>query len=138
MSAADLSILRENAPGELAYSQASFIGRLTEEAVFDLRAYRMLEEAIVTTAALPARDRGESAKWAFRIFDRVTLLLVAQFDPSDVFRIVNMEKEVVRDFAERFRYVMGCWFAAESPELSRFAPVVLRESAPGSGGESTA
>jgi hypothetical protein len=99
-----LKTCAENDPGSEHWSEASFVGRLTEEGLFDDALYHVLEQAIVSVC----KERPETAAvWSLlRMLERVTLLTSSHFDPTDVYRIGNLEDEQVIDFSNRFRFLL--------------------------------
>lgn len=94
----------ENDPGSEQWSEASFVGRLTEEAVFDRGLYEALERAIgcVANGSPTAED-----VWSLlRILERVTLLIGSHLDPADAYRIANLREDEVLDFSNDFRFLL--------------------------------
>jgi hypothetical protein len=99
-----LETCAQNDPGSEHWSQASFVGRLTEEGFFDDDLYHALEQAMVSVC----REHPTTAAiWSLlRTLERVTLLTGSHFDPTDVYRIGNLDDERVAEFNNRFRFLL--------------------------------
>src|SRR3954452_23647472 len=93
-------IIEENASG----SDSSFIGKLHEEGVWDIKAFWLVYEAInqltVDTGNAAVLDR-ELAKRVSKIGSYVLNSVAQSFDPNDLFKIKNLDKMTLRDFIER-------------------------------------
>lgn len=93
-----------NDPGSEQWLKGSFVGRLTEDGVFDPVLYEALEKSILAAG----RDRpAVQTVWTLlRILERITLLVGCHLDPADVYRIANMQDEQVADFNNHFRFML--------------------------------
>lgn len=98
------STCAENDPGSERWSEASFVGRLTEEAVFDRGLYASLERAMVAVGE--GSPTAEDVWSLLRILERVTLLIGSHLDPGDVYRITNLQQDEVLDFNNEFRFLL--------------------------------
>ena len=99
-----LATCAANDPGSQHWSERSFVGRLTEYAVFDQALYEALERAIVIAAR--EQPSAETVWCLLRILERVTLLTAAHRDPSDVYRMEGAPNDDVLDFENQFRFLL--------------------------------
>lgn len=91
-----------NLPGDDDFAPDSFIGRLIDDAHFDVDEFLRLEAALATLA-VGEEDIREAALVVYRIQARASLAFESHFDPHDVYEIPNIGDRELRDFAERLR-----------------------------------
>ena len=110
-----------NLPGSPEWP-ASFWGRLVEGCVWDTDEFWRLHLALLTVAeslqSSSDLDR-ELACAVVRIQARVMGALTAHYDPDDHFKILNLDDQELREYAERFEHAALSLFSGEVlPESS--------------------
>ncbi len=111
-------IIARNFPGP-EHDDASFLGRLHEEWLWDSDEYWKLEWALYQLATKTRRSR--DITWRiFRIFSHAFLSVNCHFDPRDAFRIGNLADDEICELRERLQLVFEGYFSGSMPKLSNF------------------
>lgn len=105
-----------NLPGNDDFVPDSFIGRLIDDAVFDVDEFLRLEAALATVAVGEAEIR-EAARVVYTIQARASLAFESHFDPSDIYEIQNTGARELRDYAERLRRVGAAFIGDDAYDL---------------------
>ncbi|MET0292714.1 MAG: hypothetical protein ABW136_10155 [Steroidobacteraceae bacterium] len=112
------SPLSINDPYSDDWDDASFLGRLMEEALFDQEGYVEVEAAMV--AAVSEGVDFATLGQIIRIIERVTLMLKRHVDAGDDYRIDNLDDEQVNEFDQRVRYCLLEISLGNAPDVSRW------------------
>jgi len=116
----DVREILRNLPGN-SHWEGSFWERLAEHCVWDVDAFWMLHRSLVRLACAAAgahMDRNMALVIA-RLQGRVLGLLAAHHDVNDVFRIRNLDADLLRGMVERFEHAVLGFFSGEAlPESS--------------------
>jgi hypothetical protein len=114
-----LDIIYQNFPHCMESSDDSFLGVLHEESRIDMDAYWQLEWAVVQLTQNQV-DCPRHLSWpVFRIFSHIMLLLKADIDSVDGYKIQDFSGEQSRDFTERFQLVFEGFFRGEQHDLKQ-------------------
>ncbi len=105
-----------NLPGDDAFATDSFIGRLIDDAAFDVGEFLRLESALATLSAADAEIR-EAALVVYTIQARAALAFESHFDPHDGYEIENIGDRELRDYAERLRRVGAAFIGGDDYDL---------------------
>jgi len=112
-----LEIIWQNFPHCMEWRDDSFLGILDNESRLDRNTYWKLEWAI-TLLTQKQIDYPRQLSWpVFRIFSHASLLLKANVNPDDGYKIEDFNSEQSRDFSERFQLVFEGFFKGEPPDL---------------------
>jgi hypothetical protein len=114
----EITLLSENDPCSDAWNEASFLGRLMEDALFDEEGYADLEAAMIR-AVSEAADF-DTLGVIIRIIERITLMLKSHVDPNDVYRIENLDDEQVAELDRRVRFCLLEISLGNAPDMSRW------------------
>ena len=114
----EFSLLGENDPCSDAWDEASFLGRLMEDALFDEQSYAGLETTMIR--AVSERPDFETLGVFIRIVERITLMLKRHVDPDDAYSIENLDDEQVAELDRRVRYCLLEITLGNVPDMSRW------------------
>jgi hypothetical protein len=108
-----------------AWNEDSFLGILHERHQWDAEAYFRFEAALYEFCDARMTD-GVLRKWiegvAARVFSYTMLMFSCHFDPSDGFRIQNLNDEELRRWRQRLQLVFEGFFSHSLPEPGKLAP----------------
>ena len=105
-----------NTPGDEHFAPESFIGRLIDDAVFDVDEFLRLEAALATLAVGDEEIR-EAALVVYTIHARASLAFESHFDSHDVYQIENIGDRELRDYAERLRRAGAAFIGGDDYDL---------------------
>ena len=112
----EVLVIHSNWARGSSFSDASFMGRLHEDCVWDLDAYLKFESALLTLNQRLHESKEIARDIAFcvlDIFSEVMLYYGCHFDANDGYEIANLSDEEVRNCIIRFRLVTQSFFAGE-------------------------
>ncbi len=111
-------LLSANDPCSDTWDEASFLGQLMEEALFDEEGYAAVETSMIR-AVTEAPDF-ETLGVFVRIVERITLMLKRHVDPADAYSIGNLDDEQVAELDGRVRYCLLEISLGNTPDMSRW------------------
>jgi Immunity protein 41 len=111
------SLLPENDPCSDAWTEASFLGRLMEESLFDEDAYGEVETDMIR-AVTDGADF-ETFGMIIRIVERTTLMLKRHVDPRDEYNIKNLSDRQAYEIDKRIRFFLVEVSLGNAPDMSR-------------------
>ena len=101
-------------------NDASFLGRLHEEGVWDTDEYWRLEWALYQL--VNEAPRSQETSWrVFRIFSHTFLSLGCHFDPNDGFKLKDLTNDEIYELRERVQLVFEGYFSGSMPEQAIFS-----------------
>ncbi len=103
-------------PGDDDFASDSFMGRLIDDAVFDVDEFLRLETALATLA-VGDEDVREAALVVYTIQARASLAFESHLDPHDLYEIGNIGDRELRDYAERLRRVGAAFLSGGDYDL---------------------
>lgn len=110
-------IIYQNFPHCMEYRDDSFLGLMHEERRIDMDSYWKLEWAVVQLTQNGV-DYPRHLSWpVFRVFSCVMLMLGADSDPQDGYKIQDFDGDKNRDFTERLQLVFEGFFRGDPPDL---------------------
>ena len=112
-----IEIIKTNFPHCKEWSDESFLGILDGESRLDISTYWKLEWALISLTSKKTNFTNELNWPVFRIFSHAMLLLKADANPNDGYKVVNLDSDRSRDFTERFQMVFEGFFKGEVPDL---------------------
>jgi hypothetical protein len=113
----EFPLLSENDPCSDAWDEASFLGRLMEEALFDEDRYADVERMMIRAVA--EGPDFQTLGVIIRIVERITLMLRRHVDPGDAYRIENLDDEQVAELDRRVRYYLVEISLGNAPDMTR-------------------
>jgi hypothetical protein len=113
----EFSLLALNDPCSDAWSEASFLGRLIEDSLFDEDGYAELEAAMIRAVAEGANF--ETLGVIIRIVERTTLMMKRHVDGRDEYLIKNLNDRQAHEIDKRIRYCLVEISLGNAPDMSR-------------------
>jgi hypothetical protein len=113
-----VSLLSQNDPFGDDWSETSFLGLLIEERLFSEEGYSDLETTLIR-AASEGVDFGTLGV-IIRVVERITLMFRFHVDPSEVYRIENLDDEQVAELDKRVRFCLVEISLGNVPDMSRW------------------
>ena len=112
-------VIARNFPWCDEHDDASFTGRLHEEALWDADEYWQLEWALYRLAG--AKRVSHDTLWRiFHIFSNTSMSFGCHFDRNDVWKIGNLKRREIYDYRERFQLIFEGFFSGEMPGKDDF------------------
>lgn len=113
-------IILRNFPHNDLYDDSSFLGKLHEEKLWDIKEYWLLEWGIYNLK----KSASESFDWeVFRIFSIIMQYFSCHFDKNDYFRIKNLKRPKIYELKERIQLVFEGYFSKTLPDQNIFEEV---------------
>ena len=110
-------IIYQNFPHCMEFRDDSFLGLMNDELRIDMDEYWKLEWAVVQLTQNEV-DYPRNLSWpVFTIFSSVMLLLKANANPQDSYKIQDFDSGTSRDFTERLQLVFEGFFRGDPPDL---------------------
>jgi hypothetical protein len=113
----EFPLLAQNDPCSDAWDEASFLGRLMEESLFDEDRYADVERAMIRAVA--EGPDFPTLGVIIRIVERITLMLKRHVDAGDPYRIENLDEEQVAELDRRVRYCLVEISLGNAPDMTR-------------------
>lgn len=113
----DFPLLSQNDPFSDAWEETSFVGRLTEDSLFDEDGYADVEDTLIR--AMSEGPTFQTLGSIIRIIEQITLMLKRHVDSGDTYRIENLDYEQVSEFDRRIRFCLTEISLGNAPDLSQ-------------------